>query len=112
LVRTKSVAKYKEFKIKVEEQNVANGKKKVKSFKDLLGWQKGITLVRKAYQVTQAFPDAEKFGLVSQMRRAAVSIPSNIAEGQSRHTRREFIQFLSHSGRFSCRVRNAAHPGC
>ncbi len=87
----------KEFKIKVEEPSVANGKKKVKSYKDLLVWQKGITLVKKVYQLTQAFPDAEKFGLVSQMRRAAVSIPSNIAEGQARHTRREFIQFLSHS---------------
>ena len=63
----------------------------------MLVWQKGIALVKKVYQLTQTFPDAEKFGLTSQMRRAAVSIPSNIAEGQARHTRREFIQFLSHS---------------
>lgn len=63
----------------------------------MLVWQKGITLVKKIYQLTQTFPDAERFGLVSQMRRAAVSIPSNIAEGQSRHTRKEFIQFLSHA---------------
>ena len=60
-------------------------------------WQKGISLVKKIYQLTQRFPDTERFGLVSQMRRAAVSIPSNIAEGQARHTRKEFIQFLSHS---------------
>lgn len=60
-------------------------------------WQKGIALVKMVYQLTQSFPDAEKFGLVSQMRRAAISIPSNIAEGQARHTRKEFIQFLSHS---------------
>src|SRR6266404_9789791 len=79
------------------ERRAANGKIKAKSYKDLLVWQKGITLVKEVYQLTRTFPDAEKFGLTSQMRRAAVSIPSNIAEGQARHTRREFIQFLSHS---------------
>ncbi len=78
-------------------QKAANGKQNVKSYKDLLVWQKGITLVKRIYQLTQTFPDAERFGLVSQMRRAAVSIPSNIAEGQARHTRKEFIQFISHS---------------
>ena len=83
--------------MQVGDQKTSNGSKKVKSFRDLLVWQKGITLVKKIYQLTQTFPDTEKFGLVSQMRRAAVSIPSNIAEGQSRHTRKEFIQFLSHS---------------
>ena len=79
------------------EQNAANGKKNVKSYKDLFVWQKGITLVKRIYQLTQTFPDAERFGLVSQMRRAAGSIPSDIAEGKARHTRKEFIQFLSHS---------------
>src|SRR5437588_4689111 len=79
------------------ERRAANGKIKAKSYKDLLVWQKGITLVKKIYQLTQTFPEQEKYGLVSQMRRAAVSIPSNIAEGQARHTRREFILFLSHS---------------
>ena len=78
-------------------QETAISREKVKSYKDLLVWQKGITLVKEVYKLTQTFPDAEKFGLVSQMRRAAVSIPSNIAEGQTRHTRKEFIQFLSHS---------------
>ncbi len=77
-------------------QKVPRGKA-VKSYKDLLVWQKGITLVKEIYRLTQTFPDTEKFGLVSQMRRAAVSVPSNIAEGQCRHTRKEFIQFLSHS---------------
>jgi four helix bundle protein len=79
------------------EHSIADGKTKVRSYKDLLVWQKGITLAKKVYQLTQTFPDAERFGLVSQMRRAAVSIPCNIAEGQARHTRKEFIQFLSHS---------------
>lgn len=54
-------------------------------------------LVREIYQLSRAFPSDERFGLVSQMRRAAVSIPSNIAEGQARHTTGEFIQFVSHA---------------
>jgi four helix bundle protein len=68
-----------------------------KSYKDLFVWQKAVLLAKKVYMLTRAFPDAEKFGLISQMRRAAVSVPSNIAEGQARHTRKEFIQFLSHA---------------
>jgi four helix bundle protein len=56
-----------------------------------------MTLAKETYRLTRAFPDAERFGLVSQMRRAAVSIPSNIAEGQARHTTKEFVQFLSHA---------------
>ena len=67
------------------------------SFKDLVVWQKGITVAKLIYQVTRSFPAQEKFGLVSQMRRAAVSIPSNIEEGQARHTTGEFIQFISHA---------------
>ena len=66
------------------------------SYKDLVVWQKGIELAKLIYKVTAQFPGEEKFGLVSQMRRAAVSIPSNIAEGQARHTTGEFIQFISH----------------
>ena len=80
-----------------EQVSAAGVKRSIKSYKDLLVWQKGIALVKKVYQLTQHFPEVEKFGLVSQMRRAAVSIPSNIAEGQCRRARREFIQFLSHS---------------
>jgi four helix bundle protein len=79
------------------EQKVVEGKKKAKSYRDLLVWQKGISLVKDVYQLTRMFPEAEKYGLISQMRRAAVSIPSIIAEGQARHTRKEFIQFLSHA---------------
>ena len=69
----------------------------VGSYEDLIVWQKGITLVKQVYQVTQSFPGHERFGLVSQMRRSAVSIPSNIGEGQARRTTGEFVQFLSHS---------------
>jgi four helix bundle protein len=71
--------------------------KKTQNYKDLIVWQKGITLAKAVYQVTSKFPTEEKFGLVAQMRRAAVSIPSNIAEGQARHTTGEFIQFISHA---------------
>ena len=71
--------------------------KKVQGYKDLLVWQKGIRLAKEIYRITQSFPNEEKFGLVSQMRRAAVSIPSNIAEGQARHTTQEFVQFVSHA---------------
>jgi four helix bundle protein len=71
--------------------------KKTQSYKDLVVWQKGIALAKAIYQLTAKFPSDEKFGLISQMRRAAVSIPSNIAEGQARHTTGEFIQFISHA---------------
>jgi four helix bundle protein len=71
--------------------------KKPQNYKDLVVWQKGISLAKAIYQLTIRFPGEEKFGLVSQMRRAAISIPSNIAEGQARHTTGEFIQFISHA---------------
>jgi len=61
----------------------------------LLVWRKGIDLVKEIYRMTKTFPMEERFGLTSQMRRAAVSVPSNIAEGQARRTTGEFIQFLS-----------------
>ena len=56
-----------------------------------------MQLARQVYQLTQSFPTEEKFGLVSQMRRAAVSVPSNVAEGQARNTTGEFVQFVSHA---------------
>ena len=72
-------------------------KTKTRSYKDLLVWQKAIALAKIVYRFTQKYPSEEKFGLVAQMRRSAVSIPSNIAEGQARHTTGEFIQFISHA---------------
>ena len=56
-----------------------------------------MTLAKRMYQVTAFFPPDERFGLISQMRRASVSVPSNIAEGQARHTTGEFVQFISHA---------------
>ena len=70
---------------------------KPQSYRDLLVWQKGIKLDKLLYSLTTALPSEEKFGLVSQIRRAAVSVPSNIAEGQARHITGEFIQFISHA---------------
>ena len=71
-----------------------NSEGTIKDYRDLLVWQKGIDLAKEIYSMTRAFPPEEKFGLSSQMRRAAVSISSNIAEGQARNTTGEFIQFL------------------
>jgi len=62
---------------------------------DLQVWQLGMTLVKDVYTLTQKFSDSEKFGLCSQMRRAVVSIPSNIAKGAARTGHREFLHFLS-----------------
>lgn len=63
-------------------------------FEKLDVWQKAIVFASRVYSVTRAFPDTERFGLVSQLRRAAVSISSNIAEGSGRSSDREFIRFL------------------
>src|SRR3989338_2698991 len=68
--------------------------KKILSYKDLVVWQKGIELVSLIYKISKRFPSEERFGLVSQMQRAAVSVPSNIAEGRGRRSRKDFIQFL------------------
>jgi four helix bundle protein len=80
-----------------EPNTVKHENFKARGFKDLLVWQKGMALAKSIYGIAQPFPDHERFGLVSQMRRAAVSIPSNIAEGQARHTTNEFIQFIYHA---------------
>ena len=66
-----------------------------KNYMDLIAWQKAMTLVEAVYSATRALPPDEKFGLSSQMRRAAVSIPANIAEGQGRRTDGEFVNLLS-----------------
>jgi four helix bundle protein len=66
----------------------------VRSYRDLVVWKKSMALVLDVYRSTQSFPRTETYGLVSQLRRAAVSVPSNIAEGQARLTTGEFKQFL------------------
>ncbi|TKJ47848.1 four helix bundle protein [Candidatus Aerophobetes bacterium Ae_b3a] len=68
---------------------------KTKSFKDLIVWQKAYRLVLEIYKITKDFPKSETYGLAQQMRRAAVSLPSNIAEGYGRRHKTEYKQFLS-----------------
>ena len=66
-------------------------------FKDLVAWQKAMDLVTEVYKATENFPKREVYSLTDQIRRAAVSIPSNVAEGQAHHSHREFRRFLRHS---------------
>lgn len=67
------------------------------NFKKLKVWQDGIVLVSENYKLTRTFPDIEKFNLISQMNRCAVSIPSNISEGSSKSTNRHFKKYLENS---------------
>ncbi len=76
---------------------VAENELQVKSYQQLIAWQKAVALVTDIYSITAGFPRDEIYGLTSQLRRAAVSVPSNIAEGQGRATKGEFVQFLCHA---------------
>src|SRR5215469_10827714 len=71
-----------------------NGKVVVQSYRDLIVWQRGIELASAIYRLTSDFPREETYGLTAQLRRSAVSVPSNIAEGQGRLTTGEFRHFL------------------
>ena len=64
------------------------------SYRDLIVWQKGVDLVVEVYKVTESFPKNEIYGLTSQIRRAAISIPANVCEGYSRKHRKEYAQFI------------------
>ena len=76
----------------------------IRSYRDLIVWQKAVSLVTDVYKLTTAFPCEEMYGLTSQLRRAAVSVPSNIAEGHGRATKGEYIQFLCHARGSLCEV--------
>lgn len=67
---------------------------KIKSFKDLKIWQKGIEIVKEVYELTKFFPKEELYGLTSQIRRSAISVPANVAEGFKRYHNKEYKQFL------------------
>ena len=67
----------------------------IRSYKDLNVWKASMELVCEVYEVTRNFPDTERYGLTSQMRRCAISVPSNIAEGWSRNSARSFISYLN-----------------
>jgi four helix bundle protein len=73
---------------------VKQNMKNMKTHKDLVAWQKSIELVTEIYTITKDFPKEEVYGITSQIRRSAVSIPSNIAEGAGRRSQKELIQFL------------------
>jgi four helix bundle protein len=75
----------------------ANVRPIVRSYRDLVAWKKAMTLVSAVYRCTQVFPKIETYGLMSQLRRAAVSVPSNIAEGQARLSTGEFRHFLGNA---------------
>ena len=66
----------------------------IRSYRELIVWQKSIELTVRTYELTRRFPAEEKYGLTSQMRRAAASVPANIAEGQARRSKGEFLQML------------------
>ncbi len=66
----------------------------VRNYRELIAWQKAMDLTEAVYHVTKGFPREEAYGLTSQLRRAAVSVPSNIAEGQGRRSGKEFVHFL------------------
>ena len=70
---------------------------KIKSYEDLIAWQKAMDFAEEIYKATKTFPDSERYRLVSQLRRAVVSIPSNLAEGQGRLSTGEFKQFIGHA---------------
>ncbi|MBU0639947.1 MAG: four helix bundle protein [Planctomycetes bacterium] len=67
---------------------------KKQTFRDLKVWQKSIALAKRIYMITTRMPESERFGLTSQIRRAVASIPSNIAEGNARQSRKDYIHFL------------------
>ena len=75
----------------LKENHLTN---QIDSYRDLIAWQRGIDLVEHVYQQTADLPNDERLGLVAQMRRSAVSIPSNIAEGWGRGARKDYIRFL------------------
>lgn len=66
----------------------------MKNYKELITWQKGIEIVKKIYMLAKKFPAEEKYGMASQITRAAISIPANIAEGSSRNSDRDYARFL------------------
>jgi len=84
----------------------------VASFEDLLVWQRSMALVREIYRITARFPSDERFGLTAQLRRAAVSIPSNIAEGHERSSTPDYIRFLTIAEGSLAEARTQLMIGC
>ena len=77
-----------------EVRVAGTNRKPIRSYRDLIAWQKGMSFAEGIYDLTDLFPKEETFGLKQQLRRCAVSVPSNIAEGHARYSTRDFIHFL------------------
>ncbi len=92
----------------ITRYQTTNVKSEISSFRDLIAWQKGMDLICDVYKMTLQLPDHEKFGLISQMRRAAVSISSNIAEGWGRDSTQEYIRFLNIARASACEISTQA----
>jgi len=88
---------------------VARDRAREKSFEDLIAWQKAVALVTTMYRLSASWPAEERFGLTNQVRRASVSIPSNIAEGQGRQGSAELKRFLSIAHGSLCEVQTQIH---
>lgn len=82
----------------------SRGDRLANAYKDLIVWQRAVELSVVVYKLTAGFPDTERFGLANQLRRAAVSVASNIAEGYGRTTRGEYVQFLGHARGSICEI--------
>ena len=78
----------------MEAQRPAKATTEIRSYRDLIAWQKAMSLAERVYSATKLFPENEQYGLCQQLRRAAVSVPSNIAEGWGRGSRRDYAAFL------------------
>ena len=87
----------------MEQRSIAADSSKG-SFKNLVVWQRAVELSLAIYKLTESFPSSERFGLTNQLRRASVSVASNIAEGYGRSTRGEYIQFLGHARGSNCEL--------
>ena len=74
------------------------------SFKDLIVWQRAVQMTLAVYKLTSAFPGSEQFGLTNQLRRASVSVASNIAEGYGKSSKGEYVLFLGHARGSNCEV--------
>lgn len=96
-LRSNEASKYARSEFKANLNKRPGSNQKSRGFKDLMVWQQAVQMAIAIYALTATFPESERFGLSSQMRRAAVSVPSNIAEGYGRLTTGEFKQFLGHA---------------
>ena len=90
--------------LRIEERSIATDSSNKGSFKNLVIWQRAVELSLAIYKLTESFPPSERFGLTNQLRRASVSVASNIAEGYGKSTKGEYILFLGHSRGSNCEL--------